>query len=410
MERTRLTEKLTHGTTEEPNASPKANDGRRRPSLFVGSRLRRPRTDHTQGAPTAALAQPSVTQGTGESVATSATASRPKIARFYLEGRAAPVRAEVGATDAHGRTLRQDLSFLALGSIIRDASGRAGRLTSVEIDTREGVPCLVLQLRYDAAQDAPSQPFGGATSGDSALESTSEGQHEPLARAAESGRPLADNAAIAATDATTDAVALDDAHHDGAHHDSAHHDSAHHDTARYDSVQHNDLQHDDSSDTCSDDTLPFDPPHSLSLALPQGAARARRRRDETVPFGVQTALADEPAHGGPLEGEEEVAEAEPMALVVASETAQRLATLATLRWAQLLAIPLIRARLARARLFQARLMRGALAQRALRLSTWACAAVVHLWAVTCIKTRQLGTVARAKLVQLWNSARAARAD
>ncbi|MBO6936424.1 MAG: hypothetical protein JJ863_15740 [Deltaproteobacteria bacterium] len=46
-----------------------------------------------------------------------------------------------------------------------------------------------------------------------------------------------------------------------------------------------------------DATMPFE--------LPQDAPRAMRRRDETIPFGVQLALPDEPAHGGPLEGEDE---------------------------------------------------------------------------------------------------------
>jgi hypothetical protein len=46
-----------------------------------------------------------------------------------------------------------------------------------------------------------------------------------------------------------------------------------------------------------DATMPFE--------LPPEATRAPRRRDETIPFGVQLALPDEPAHGGPLEGEEE---------------------------------------------------------------------------------------------------------
>lgn len=46
-----------------------------------------------------------------------------------------------------------------------------------------------------------------------------------------------------------------------------------------------------------DATMPFE--------LPQDAPRAIRRRDETIPFGVQLALPDEPAHGGPLEGEDE---------------------------------------------------------------------------------------------------------
>ena len=46
-----------------------------------------------------------------------------------------------------------------------------------------------------------------------------------------------------------------------------------------------------------DATMPFE--------LPPEAPRASRRRDETIPFGVQLALPDEPAHGGPMEGEEE---------------------------------------------------------------------------------------------------------
>ena len=46
----------------------------------------------------------------------------------------------------------------------------------------------------------------------------------------------------------------------------------------------------------SDATMPF--------TLPADAPRASRRRDETVPFGIQLALPDEPAHGHPLEGEE----------------------------------------------------------------------------------------------------------
>lgn len=46
-----------------------------------------------------------------------------------------------------------------------------------------------------------------------------------------------------------------------------------------------------------DVTMPFE--------LPPEAPRAARRRDETIPFGVQLALPDEPAYGGPLEGEDE---------------------------------------------------------------------------------------------------------
>ncbi len=51
-----------------------------------------------------------------------------------------------------------------------------------------------------------------------------------------------------------------------------------------------------------DATMPFE--------LPPEAPRAPRRRDETIPFGVQLALPDEPAHGGPLEGEDEEPAAE----------------------------------------------------------------------------------------------------
>ena len=46
-----------------------------------------------------------------------------------------------------------------------------------------------------------------------------------------------------------------------------------------------------------DQTMPF--------TLPADAPRAERRRDETIPFGVQLARVDEPAHGHPMEGEEE---------------------------------------------------------------------------------------------------------
>lgn len=46
-----------------------------------------------------------------------------------------------------------------------------------------------------------------------------------------------------------------------------------------------------------DATMPFELHHE--------APRASRRRDETIPFGVQLALPDEPAYGGPLEGEDE---------------------------------------------------------------------------------------------------------
>ncbi|MAQ16810.1 MAG: hypothetical protein CMN30_18710 [Sandaracinus sp.] len=49
----------------------------------------------------------------------------------------------------------------------------------------------------------------------------------------------------------------------------------------------------------SDATMPF--------TLPLDAPRAERRRDETIPFGVQLARPDEPAHGHPMEGELEAA-------------------------------------------------------------------------------------------------------
>ncbi|MEM7603852.1 MAG: hypothetical protein AAF411_00745 [Myxococcota bacterium] len=78
--------------------------------------------------------------------------------RFFFEGVEGPVRAEVAHADASGVTLRQELPFLQLQGRLRDDQGREGRLENVSVAVRNGVPSLVLDVRYQGTRDA-TLPF-----------------------------------------------------------------------------------------------------------------------------------------------------------------------------------------------------------------------------------------------------------
>ena len=80
-------------------------------------------------------------------------------ARFYLEGVASPVRAQVAHEDHSGLTLRQELPFLRLDRRLRDERGRTATLASVGVCLRDGTPSLVLDFRYEGRDDEPTAAF-----------------------------------------------------------------------------------------------------------------------------------------------------------------------------------------------------------------------------------------------------------
>ena len=80
-------------------------------------------------------------------------------ARFYLEGVASPVRAQVAHEDRSGLTLRQELPFLRLDRRLRDERGRTATLASVGVCLRDGTPSLVLDFRYEGRDDEPTSAF-----------------------------------------------------------------------------------------------------------------------------------------------------------------------------------------------------------------------------------------------------------
>lgn len=90
-------------------------------------------------------------------VPTSATPSGA--ARFYLEGIASPVRAQIAHEDRSGVTLRQELPFLQLDRRLRDEQGRTATLASVGVCLRDGTPSLVLDFRYEGREDEPTAAF-----------------------------------------------------------------------------------------------------------------------------------------------------------------------------------------------------------------------------------------------------------
>jgi len=80
-------------------------------------------------------------------------------ARFYLEGVASPVRAQIAHEDRSGLTLRQELPFLRLDRRLRDERGRTATLASVGVCLRDGTPSLVLDFRYEGRDDEPTSAF-----------------------------------------------------------------------------------------------------------------------------------------------------------------------------------------------------------------------------------------------------------
>ena len=101
---------------------------------------------------------PFVTSKVPKPGAVSAAASS-NMARFYFNSLSMPVRASVMHQDAAGMTLRQELPFLELHGKLRDESGREGSLENVSIYVRDGVPSLVLDIRYDDARRDATVPF-----------------------------------------------------------------------------------------------------------------------------------------------------------------------------------------------------------------------------------------------------------
>ncbi len=81
-------------------------------------------------------------------------AERPKLAevdsaRLYFDDFPTPIAAKVTQRDAQGLTLRQELPFLKLDGGLRDEIGRRATLASVSVSVRDGVPSLVLEVRFD---------------------------------------------------------------------------------------------------------------------------------------------------------------------------------------------------------------------------------------------------------------------
>lgn len=74
-------------------------------------------------------------------------------ARFVLDGLNKTVTARIAHQDDAGLTLRQELPFLQLHRTVRDASGRSASLMDVGVTLCDGMPHLVLELRYNDRDD-----------------------------------------------------------------------------------------------------------------------------------------------------------------------------------------------------------------------------------------------------------------
>lgn len=81
-------------------------------------------------------------------------------ARLSIKGVASPVGLRVARRREGQVTLVQELPFLALGNEVKDDRGRTGKIARVAVSIDQGVPKLVIELAYDAAQqdDRPSGP------------------------------------------------------------------------------------------------------------------------------------------------------------------------------------------------------------------------------------------------------------
>lgn len=86
-------------------------------------------------------------------------ATSANVGRFYFNSLNMPVRAKVMHQDAAGMTLRQELPFLELNGKLRDEDGREGSLENVSVCVRNGVPSLVLDVRYDNGRPDATVPF-----------------------------------------------------------------------------------------------------------------------------------------------------------------------------------------------------------------------------------------------------------
>lgn len=86
-------------------------------------------------------------------------AASANVGRFYFNSLNVPVRAKVMHQDAAGMTLRQELPFLELNGKLRDEDGREGSLENVSVCVRNGVPSLVLDVRYDDGRRDATVPF-----------------------------------------------------------------------------------------------------------------------------------------------------------------------------------------------------------------------------------------------------------
>lgn len=90
---------------------------------------------------------------------TVAKAASANVGRFYFSSLDIPVRAKVMHRDAAGVTLRQELPFLELNGKLRDEEGRQGSLENVSVCVSNGVPSLVLDVRYDDGRQDATVPF-----------------------------------------------------------------------------------------------------------------------------------------------------------------------------------------------------------------------------------------------------------
>lgn len=86
-------------------------------------------------------------------------ASSANVGRFYFNSLDVAVRAKVMHQDAAGVTLRQELPFLELNGKLRDENGREGSLENVSVCVSNGVPSLVLDVRYDSGRRDATVPF-----------------------------------------------------------------------------------------------------------------------------------------------------------------------------------------------------------------------------------------------------------
>jgi hypothetical protein len=83
-------------------------------------------------------------------------------ARLSIKGVGTPIGLRVARRREGQVTLVQELPFLALGNEVKDESGRSGKIARVAVSIDHGVPKLVIELAYDAADidDRPSGPPG----------------------------------------------------------------------------------------------------------------------------------------------------------------------------------------------------------------------------------------------------------